>query len=66
MTSTDELRSLVEKYRPLAESGLSAIDFHRRVREDGVPAFSAVVLLRDLFGLNLVECNSIHDNYAEE
>lgn len=49
VTSFDELRSIVEKYRPLA-ADLSATDFHRRLQEAGVSRYSAFILLRDLSG----------------
>lgn len=64
--SLEELKSLVEQYRPLAGSGLSASEFHRRIRDDGVSPLSAMVLLRDLYGLNLMECKTIHGNYDED
>jgi len=61
--SHSDLRALVERYRPLSDTGLSATDFHRRARDDGVAALNAIVLLRDLYGLNLAECKLIHGNY---
>ena len=61
--SHSDLRALVEKYRPWAGTGVSATDFHRRVRDDGVAPLNAIVLLRDLYGLNLAECKLIHGKH---
>ncbi len=61
-----ELKYLVDKYRPLAEGGISASDFHHRVRHDGVSPLYAIVLLRDLYGLGLIECKMIHGHYVED
>lgn len=57
---SQEVNELIESYRVLASSGLTSRDFYIRARRDGVSKFAAFVLLRDLFNLNLMECEDIH------
>ena len=58
MSQSAELRLLVERYRDRAAS-LPAAEFCRRVLGEGVPRFYAAVLLRDLYGFNLMECKML-------
>lgn len=58
-----QLRRLAERYCELSKSGLSADEFNTRLRRDGVSAFDAAAMLRDLYGLGLPECMAIHNRY---
>ena len=51
----DELRRLVDQYRTLAAT-VPATEFCQRVLNNGVGPLRAAVLLRDLYGMNLLEC----------
>lgn len=51
----EDARRLVEQYRSLAVK-LSAPEFCQRVLDDGIGRFYAAVLLRDLYGMHLLEC----------
>jgi len=53
----DELRRLVERYRPLAAT-TTATEFCRQVLGDGIGVIQAAMLLRDLYGMNLMECKT--------
>jgi hypothetical protein len=59
-------QELVAKYEPLSESGISADEFFRHVRGEGVSKFYAMVLLRDLFNQNLMECLAIVERESAE
>ena len=51
----DELGRLIEQYRELAAT-TPATEFCRHVLSKNVWPLQAAVLLRDLYGLNLMEC----------
>lgn len=60
----NEYRKLMDRYRPFADAGMVAVALHRLAIQDGVSPMSAAFLLRDLYGMNLVECKLIHSNYS--
>jgi hypothetical protein len=47
------------RYVELAHSGISAEDFYRQLREDGVNKFGVCIYLRDEFEMGLLECMSL-------
>jgi hypothetical protein len=59
-----EYRNLIERFKPLAKAGMVAVELHRSAIQDGVTPMSAAFLLRDLYGMNLMECKLIHANYS--
>ena len=51
----DELKLLVERYRPEAAL-FKARDLYRRIQNEGISRVSTVALLREFYGLGLAEC----------
>ena len=56
--------NLLERYKPLADAGMVAVELHHTAIQDGVTPMSAAFLLRDLYGMNLMECKLVHANYS--
>lgn len=60
-----EYRKSMDRYRPFADAGMVAGALRRLAIQDGVSPMSAAFLLRDLYGMNLVECKLIHANDSD-
>jgi hypothetical protein len=61
----DAYSEAVRRFAPHPRSLTDPINFYRVARETGCSQMTAMLLLRDLFGMNLQECMKVDACHAE-